>query len=446
MADARRLLNDPTNWNGSDAERLIQSQRATLDGLERKIKEEFPAEAGAIFLPMGDSFISYSISPNSGNPEPIVLEANSFLGSSLSESYGIPMRFHTPSTLNDADHNFETNGLDLILERMGLNRPGLTGAVDFRLKLDPGNSEEYIPGIIINPLNPSKGVVTREAVRFNESDPERVAKFLDETQRKLYEIHAAKDQGERDVLAKMFAVPHGYINSPAIDGWDALSFMGQLDHPFGGDIIDGYLCGEDEAEYTLGDIVHHGLKTAQLNYDIRQRQRNFREDGIHDLGDQLSKINSVARRAVIDNVDFGMSMYMILRSRNSDTGRRGIINYAAAGCELLIIRSNGRIEGLTGDLPVGLADETYKTHRKILSPGDLIFMGTDGYEEAQDADRNMYRKDRIKKVLKTNRREPLRTIYEALEDEVATFTANGRVASHYTDDRSGTLIRFNGFK
>ncbi len=441
-----RLLHDPAGWDSSDAERLIQAQRATLDELEERIKSEFPAEAGAIFLPIGDKFVSYSIFPSGGLLDPMELPMDSFLGSPLSESYEIPMRFHTPSTLNDSAHSFETRGLDQILDVMSLGRQSITGAVDFRLRFNQDNTNEYLSGIIINPLDPTAGVVSRENVRFNENDPERVAKFLEATQRRLYEIDAIKNQGERKVLAEMFAVPHGYIEPPVRDGWEALSFMGQLDHPFGGDIVDGYLCGDNEAEYILGDIVHHGLKTARLNYDIRQRQRNFELDGFHDPSAQLDKINHLAKNAVIENVKFGMTMYMALRTRTNSTGSKGLVSYAAGGCEAFIIRANGRIDELSGDLPIGFMSDSYSTHKKILSPGDLIMMATDGYDEAKDASREQYGKSRLKRLLRNNRREPLRTIYEALEDEVSAFTANGRLSPHYTDDRSGTLIRFNGFK
>lgn len=439
-----RLLHDPAGWDSSDAERLIQAQRATLDELELRVKKEFPAEAGAIFLPIGDSFTSYSIFPAGEFSGSLVLEGDSFLGNHLSESYGIPMRFHTPSTLNDLAHRFETQGLENLLEIMSIRRPSITGAVDFRLRLNPTNPKDYIAGIIINPLNPEDGAVSREAVRFTNDDEVRVAKFLGETQRKLYEINSIKNQGERAALAEMFAVPSGYIEQPSLNGWEALSFMAQLDHPFGGDIVDAYQVGDNEAVYTSGDIVHHGLKTAQLNYNLRQRQRNFEIDGIHDPATQLEKIGLVAENAVIENVKFGMTMYMIARTRTGESGNVGLIDYAGAGCEGIIVRKSGRVEEFGGGLPIGLPGGSYTTKRKIVRPGDLVFLGTDGYDEAKDADRNMYLSHRVKGILKRNREESLRTIYEALENDVAEFTSTGRTGSHHTDDRSGTLFRFNG--
>lgn len=439
-----RIAADKIGRPSSHVETLIASQRTTLDDLTTGIKDIFPAEAGAIFIPNdNDGITSYSIFPTNSESN-LTLDNSSFLGDRLELSNGIPMRFHTPTTLNDSEHYFETRGLEEILKIIGLKRDQLTGAVDFRLKLDTSRPDSYLSGIILNPLDPGSGAATRERVRFNEQDPKRVRDFLDLTRRKLQEISAARSEGERVTLAEMFGVPHGYIEQPSRGGWEVVSHMAQLDHPFGGDIIDGFLAGENSAVYTSGDIVGHGLRTAKLNYDLRQRQRHFESDGIHSPGEQVSKINNVARNSTIGDIPMTMTMYIALRTRTSPNGKRGIVDYADAGCGGYLIRTNGNIEELAGSVPIGVTETIYETKRKYLNPGDIIFAGSDGYKEAKNDEKQLYGISQLKNLLVENRTRSPRQILELLEENVREFTAERRGWPHYDDDRSATVIKYLG--
>ena len=75
-------------------------------------------------------------------------------------------------------------------------------------------------------------------------------------------------------------------------------------------------------------------------------------------------------------------------------------------------------------LPVGaMPDVAYTQQETTLAPGTILFLYTDGLDEAENAQRQMFGKERIKEVLQTTSPKP-HTLIEQMTQAVADFVGD----------------------
>lgn len=118
----------------------------------------------------------------------------------------------------------------------------------------------------------------------------------------------------------------------------------------------------------------------------------------------------------------------------------GELAYTSAGHNpALLIRGSGEIEQLkrTG-VPLGVVEQgKYELERRILGPGDLLVVYTDGLTEACDPAGEEYGLDRLADSCGAHRSLPIPELAEAIESDVAEFAAG----TPYGDDRTLMLLR-----
>jgi sigma-B regulation protein RsbU (phosphoserine phosphatase) len=67
-----------------------------------------------------------------------------------------------------------------------------------------------------------------------------------------------------------------------------------------------------------------------------------------------------------------------------------------------------------------MRDWTFEAQEIFLAPGTTLFLYTDGLDEAEDAGRNLFGKDRIGKILQDTPADP-RALIERMTQAVACF-------------------------
>jgi sigma-B regulation protein RsbU (phosphoserine phosphatase) len=194
----------------------------------------------------------------------------------------------------------------------------------------------------------------------------------------------------------------------------------------GGDYYDfldvAHLSGESVL-LAVGDVMGHGIAAALLMATARAalRATSAREGS---LGALMSQVNQVLASDYDRHGRF-MTMALVI----IDPGDRSL-RWASAGHDppILYHPAEDRFDELSGgDLPLGLVEHMkYREfcHRG-LAVGTVVVIGTDGIWEAQDPGGEMFGKERLRAVIRSNAHLAAAEIAQAVEKEIGAFVASG---------------------
>jgi serine phosphatase RsbU (regulator of sigma subunit) len=199
------------------------------------------------------------------------------------------------------------------------------------------------------------------------------------------------------------------------------------------DFIDTAPAGGGATMIALGDVAGHGLPAALLMTAARAALRCAAASGLP-LPVMLDRVNHVL------NTDRNFR-FMTLVLLVIDPAR-GTARWASAGHDPAIVlhrASNDFSELAGGSAPLGVDDDmTYDEYtRQGLAPGDLIVIGTDGIWEAVNPEGEMYGKQRLREVVRSNARAPLAGIADAIEADLRRF----RGSAPQRDDITFVVVR-----
>lgn len=187
----------------------------------------------------------------------------------------------------------------------------------------------------------------------------------------------------------------------------------------GGDYFDFYPLPNGKIRIVIGDVMGKGIPAAMLMILTRGAFRTAAES-TKGPGETITAMNN--------------ALYSDLRTLNSFVtvfcadwdSESGTFSYASAGHSLPeIIRKDTTqldIPSVKGIMIGGLPNQVYNEEKVTLSEGDLVFLYTDGIVEAVNTDGEMYKVDRLTKVLKSVVSKNIKVIEEAVIDDIKIFT------------------------
>ena len=114
--------------------------------------------------------------------------------------------------------------------------------------------------------------------------------------------------------------------------------------------------------------------------------------------------------------------------------------YAGAGHEGYVLKPSGKVERLDStSLPLGVSEDEEFLHTPIvqLRPGDVLVMITDGFQEAQAANNDLFGVDRVLKTVESYRQQPAQQIIEEIFRTVCQFCLPGIPA----DDMTAVIVK-----
>lgn len=184
----------------------------------------------------------------------------------------------------------------------------------------------------------------------------------------------------------------------------------------------------------VGDVTGHGVGPALLMAETRAYLRILAKNN-SDTGVILTKANRVLAE------DLGYERFVTLFLARLNPAERRLA-YVNAG------HPSGYIFGASGEvlselkrtgMPLGLRPGTsYEESAEMeLSPGQMVLLVTDGFEEAVGPEGDLFGVERIIKVMGANRHRPVGEIVQALYDEVRAFTQN----SPQLDDLTAIVLK-----
>ena len=220
-------------------------------------------------------------------------------------------------------------------------------------------------------------------------------------------------------------------SAPEIEGFDIAGVVYAAEET-AGDYFDYIPMADDCIGLVVGDVTGHGLGPGLLMAELRAYLRALAGTKPHS-----GEILMLANRFL--SADLEEHRFVTLFYIRLDPVNRSF-TYASAGHCGYLIKSSGDVETLksTG-LPLGLiADTIFNTSLPTtIEPGDILFVPTDGFQEAHKLGNELYSLERTLQFIADRRDNPALEILEALKDDVCDFVGS----PHVPDDMTAIIAR-----
>jgi len=160
----------------------------------------------------------------------------------------------------------------------------------------------------------------------------------------------------------------------------------------GGDYFDIFPLNNNRTGAVICDVSSKGIPAALIMVKFRTMIKMMYDINSLKPSQVFSFLNKIIANEIVGHM-FITSIYLII---NQDTGE---IEFANAGHLPMTIYSlkDKKIKTIHSvDLPVGISqDQSYKDHNMKVEPGDVIVLYTDGINEMENQQEEMYGRERL---------------------------------------------------
>ncbi|MEA5019976.1 MAG: SpoIIE family protein phosphatase [Gordonibacter sp.] len=184
----------------------------------------------------------------------------------------------------------------------------------------------------------------------------------------------------------------------------------------GGDFYDYFLIGEQYLGFVVADVSGKGIPAAMFMMTAKTHIKLYMEQG-GDLSEAFDSINE----KLCEHNDVEMFVTVFAGIVNLKTRE---LHYINAGHNPTALLRDGAIEWLrarSGPLVGMIESANYHEQKMSLTPGDLLFMYTDGVTEASNINRERYGTSRLAGVLKQTEGQSVQEVAASVYDEVVAF-------------------------
>lgn len=300
----------------------------------------------------------------------------------------------------------------------------------------PGQQKSYVQ-VVKTPLRDQDGkTIGLQAIFWDITQQrmaeERIRKANAALAQSRGELRAKNEQMEEELKMareiQLTMLPQQYPAFP-IPGRPSDSAF-QFTHLYlptgsvGGDFFTLSALSETQAAVFLCDVAGHGVRSALITAMIRAIVEELKPQASHP-GDFLTKLNSDLC-AILKHTGSPLlttAFYFV-----ADWQTRTML-YSNAGHPrpLHIGRVSGKVEPLRNvsgksQPALGLTETTvYQTSQRLLSPGDIILLFTDGLIEVQNPAGELYSQEMLLQATQQNRERRPAELLEHLLEEVRAF-------------------------
>ncbi len=186
-------------------------------------------------------------------------------------------------------------------------------------------------------------------------------------------------------------LPHSFPAFPEIKEFDLFATMTPAKE-VGGDLYDFFLTDPDHLAIVIGDVSGKGIPAALFMVVVRDRIRH----SVMKYGTDVAKAMSEVNLELIKENDAGLFVTVWLGVLTISTGH---LDYVDAGHEYPAISRGGRAyhcaEDVHSVMVAALKKAQYDAGVIQFSPGDTMYLYTDGVTEANDPQGGMFRRERL---------------------------------------------------
>jgi sigma-B regulation protein RsbU (phosphoserine phosphatase) len=193
--------------------------------------------------------------------------------------------------------------------------------------------------------------------------------------------------------------------------------------------------GSDTYAIVVGDVSGHGISSALLMAGVRAYLRGR----VTQAGSAAEIISDVNRLVSADTIETSQFMTLFFLVIEAQTGQ---ITWVRAGHDpaLLYSPDEDHFEKLEGQgIPLGVEESwQYRDYATTVRPGQILVLTTDGVLETHNKNREMFGRDRVKKIIRRYADLGAEGIRLAVIDAVSAFRGN----SHQEDDITLVVLKF----
>jgi sigma-B regulation protein RsbU (phosphoserine phosphatase) len=260
--------------------------------------------------------------------------------------------------------------------------------------------------------------------------------------RQLTETTAARERMESELKIahdiQMSILPKIFPPFPTRDEFDLFALILPAKE-VGGDFYDFFQISESRLCFVVGDVSGKGVPAALFMAVTKTLIKSFAREKVDVTPEAI--LTHVNEELASDN---DACMFVTLFCGMLDT-KTGEIQYANAGHNPpLLIKHNGDVTWLprAKSLMAGpMPGVQYQREHLVLSPGDSLFLYTDGVTEAMNPDDALFSDQRLETDLAALSGVGIRDAIQQIMDSILRF-ADGAPQS---DDITMMMIRYSGF-
>lgn len=266
-----------------------------------------------------------------------------------------------------------------------------------------------------------------------ESVTERIAGYIEN----ITNITAEKERigAELDVAAKiqLSALPRVFPAFPERTEFDIYATMTPAKQ-VGGDFYDFFLVDDDHLAVVIADVSGNGIPAAMF---MMMAKTYIKTNAC--IGMKPKDVFAAANNSLCENNDAEMFVTAFMGILEISTGK---LTYANAGHNPpLIKRGNGGFEWLKVRAHFvlgGMEDVRYTESELYLGKGDMLFLYTDGVNEAEDENEEFYGNIRLEQALNELRDASPKALIDALMKRLDIFVKD----AEQTDDIAMTALQY----
>ena len=185
----------------------------------------------------------------------------------------------------------------------------------------------------------------------------------------------------------------------------------------GGDFYDFYKLNDTTVAFLAADVSGKGIPAAMFMMTAKTIIKDLAESGM-----SVNEIFTRANEKLCENNESGMFVTAWMGILDLTTGR---MQFANAGHNPPVLkRANGEFEYLktrAGFVLAGMEGVRYRAGELTLSPGDRLFLYTDGVPEATNSDNKLYGEDRLLTFMNQHAAVDAVTLLPALKANIDEF-------------------------
>jgi len=194
-----------------------------------------------------------------------------------------------------------------------------------------------------------------------------------------------------------------------------------------GDTYDFVPLRDGRIAVMIGDVTGHGVGAALLTHAVQAAMRSYLE-----LLDDPDEVITRVNQRLVAGVETGNFMSLVLaivdpRARTLqyvNAGHPGLIHVQAGGVRVL--EKTGMVLGVVGD-------QAYRVSPTVpLAPGDLLFLHTDGVDEAMTPQRAVFGTGRLVALLAQLRQDHAEGVLARVEAQLREHVGAGTFEDDFT--------------
>ena len=204
----------------------------------------------------------------------------------------------------------------------------------------------------------------------------------------------------------------------------------------GGDFYDFYFVGENKLGFLIADVSGKGIPAAMFMMTAKTIIKGYAESG-----KSVDEVFTIANEKLCESNEAGMFVTAWFGMLDLLTGKVAFVN---AGHNPPLVRHKDSTFDYLKSKPsfviAGMEGMKYRRNEFFLSPGDEIYLYTDGVTEATDSENRLYGEERLVRFLNPLHGLSGEEICHAVKADVADFVGD----APQFDDITMLYLKYNG--